>query len=82
MLTEVGCISNHLGANGYTRLVRIYQPGVPKVGQKSVFFDLRPNGWRYSLAVETSFFTLYVSYLNLGFELCSCKSEYFMGRQS
>ena len=31
---------------------------------KSVFLDLNQNGYRYSLAVKTIFFTHYVSYLN------------------
>ena len=47
-----------------------------------VFLDLCKNGWRYSLALKTSFLALEVSYLNPEVKLSSCKIDLFIGCQS
>ena len=45
---------------------------------KSVFLKLRTNHWSNSLAVKTTFFTLYLSNLNPEDEVCSFKIDRFM----
>ena len=81
MFLELGCISNHLGANQRKPIsappwsAHLPERGLTKVRLKSFFLDLRKNGWRYSLALKTSFLALYVSYLNPELEHCSCKID-------
>ena len=86
MSLELSCISNHFCANQEKLIsappwsAHLPERGLTKLGLKSVFLDLRKKGWRYSLALKTSFLALYVSYLNPELELCRCKMA-FMGCQ-
>ena len=45
---------------------------------KSVYLKLRTNHWSYSLAVKTTYFTLYLSNLNPEEEVCSSKNNEIM----
>ena len=49
---------------------------------KSVFLKLLKNGWSYCLAVKTTYFTHYLSYLNPEGEVSTSKIDYFVGNQS
>ena len=88
MSLELSCISNPFCANQEKPIsappwsAHLPERRLAKVGLKLVFLDLRKNGWRYSLAVDTSFLALYVSYLNPELELCSYKIVLFIGCQS
>ena len=88
MFLELSCISNHLCANQEKPIsaspwsAHLPERRLAKVGLKSVFLDLRKKGWRYSLALKTSFLALYVSYLNPELELCNCKTDLISGCQS
>ena len=48
---------------------------------KSVFLKLLKNGWSYCLAVKTTYFTHYLSYLNPEGGGSSNKIDCFMGHQ-
>ena len=48
---------------------------------KSGFLNLLKNGWSYCLAVKTTYFTHYLSYLNPEGEVSTCKIDYFVGNQ-
>ena len=91
MPLELSCISNHFCANQEkpisappwsAHLCTFVQRWADQGGAKIGFLDLRKNGWRYSLALKTSFLALYVSYLNPELELGSCKIDLFIGYQS
>ena len=53
-------------------LVQIYQRGATKVRQKSVFLDLRKNGWQY---------LKFIIVCRLFKSRISCKIDLFMGHQ-
>ena len=81
MSLELSSISNRFCANQEKPIsappwpAYVREGGLAKVGLKSVFLDLRKKGWRYSLALKTSFLALYVSYLNPELQLCNFKID-------
>ena len=67
MSLELSSISNRFCANQEKPIsappwpAYVREGGLAKVGLKLVFLDLRKKGWKYSLALKTSFLALYVS---------------------
>ena len=87
LFLQLGCNFNHLAVildkpifsfQFRPHDVQNGQHGVLTGKKKLVYLKLWTNHWSYSLAVKTTYFTLYLSNLNPEDEVCSFKIDRFM----